>query len=194
MRDVEAAIEMARTERNEQIVLLHGIQNFPTRVEDSHLRFIPVLKAQFGLPVGFLDHVDGGSPMAKFLPALAVAFGADLVEKHITLDREAKGFDYESSLGPPSFGEMVGLIKESEKTFGAAQLPRQQAAESYHRMMRRAVMSGEAIRQGEPLRVEQLAFLRNEKGLAPKDAARLVGRIPRGDIQAWEPLTEDLFE
>lgn len=192
--DVEAAIDVARREGNEQIILLHGIQNFPTRVEDSHLRFIPALKAQFGLPVGFLDHVDGGSPMARLLPALALAFGADLIEKHITLNREAKGFDYESSLGPAAFREMVDLIRESEIAFGKDRLPRQPSAESYHRMMRRAVLSREALCKGEPLRAEQLAFLRNERGLAPKEGARLVGRKPRRDIPAWEPLTEELFE
>jgi N,N'-diacetyllegionaminate synthase len=192
--DVEAAVEAARAEGNDKVILLHGIQNFPTRVEDSHLRFIPVLKARFGLPVGFLDHVDGGSPMARLLPALALAFGADLVEKHITLNREAKGFDYESSLGPVAFGEMVDLIRESEVAFGRSQLPRQQSAESYHRMMRRAVMSRVALQKGEPLRAEQLTFLRNEKGLAPKDTVRLVGKRPRQDIAAWEPLTEELFE
>lgn len=194
LRDVESAIEMAQAEGNEQVILLHGIQNFPTRVEDSHLRFIPALKAEFGLPVGFLDHVDGGSPIAGILPALAVAFGADLIEKHITLDREAKGFDYESSLGPAAFGEMVDLIRESERAFGADKLPRQPSAESYHRMMRRAVMSREAIRKGEPLRAEQLAFLRNERGIPPRDAARLMGKKLRRDIRAWQPLTEDLFE
>jgi N,N'-diacetyllegionaminate synthase len=192
--DVETAIELAQAEGNQQVILLHGIQNFPTRVEDSHLRFIPALKAEFGLPVGFLDHVDGGSPMAGILPALAVAFGADLIEKHITLDREAKGFDYESSLEQTAFREMVDWIRESEKAFGADKLPRQPSAESYHRMMRRAVVSRAAIRKGEPLRAEQLAFLRNEKGIPPGNAARLMGRKPRRDIQAWEPLTEDLFE
>ncbi len=101
--DVEAALEIARTEGNEQVILLHGVQNFPTRVEDSHLRFIATLKATFGHPVGFLDHVDGGSPMARTLPALAVAFGADLIEKHMTLDRGLKGFDYESSFEPSDF-------------------------------------------------------------------------------------------
>ncbi len=192
--DVEAAIDVARRESNEKIILLHGIQNFPTRVEDSHLRFIHALKAKFGLPVGFLDHVDGGSPMAHLLPALALAFGADLIEKHITLNRDAKGFDYESSLGPVQFREMVDLIRESEIAFGKACLPRQKGAESYHRMMRRAVMSRVSIREGEPLRAEQLAFLRNERGLAPKDVAKLVGRKPRRDLPAWHPLTEELFE
>jgi sialic acid synthase SpsE len=191
---VEAAIEVARTEGNGELMLLHGVQNFPTRIEDSHLRFLSTLKSVFGLPVGFLDHVDGGSAMAVTLPALAVAFGADLVEKHVTLDRRAKGFDYESALEKEAFSSMVALIREAEKAFGNAKLPAGASASRYHRLMRRAVLSRVELKKGEPLTREKLAFLRSETGLPPYDAPRLLGRKPRRDIAPWEPLSEDLFE
>ena len=192
--DVERALDVAEKEGNGYVILLHGVQNFPTRVEDSHLRFIRTLKSEFGVPVGFLDHVDGGSPLARVLPTLARAYGADLIEKHITLDRSARGFDYESSLDPEPFSEMVSLIREAERASGEERPPRQESAESYHRMMRRSVLSGEILAQGQPVRAEQLLFVRNEKGLAPKDAGRLVGKRPRREIAAFEPLTEDFFE
>jgi sialic acid synthase SpsE len=194
LQDVSRAIEGAEAEGNEQIMLLHGVQNFPTRVEDSHLRYMGTLKETFGLPVGFLDHVDGGSPMALVLPALALAFGADLIEKHMTLDRAAKGFDYESALEPEVFRQMVEQLRETEKAFGNSVEPQEESAERYHQLMRRAVLSRVPLRKGEPLRPEQLVFLRNEKGLAPKNVAFIVGRKPNQDIEAWQPLTEDLFE
>ena len=194
MGAVESAIAVARTEGNENVMLLHGVQNFPTRASDSHLRFIGTLKQTFGLPVGFLDHVDGGSTMALMLPALAVAFGADLVEKHVTLDRSAKGFDYESALEKDRFAAMVELIREAESAFGAPSLTLTAGAERYHQMMRRAVLSRVELKKGAPVQKEQLAFLRNETGLAPYEAARIVGRKPRRDVPAWQPLTEDLFE
>jgi sialic acid synthase SpsE len=191
---VEAAIEVARTEGNEKLMLLHGVQNFPTRVEDSHLLFLSTLRSLFGLPVGFLDHVDGGSPMAVALPALAVAFGADLVEKHITLDRRAKGFDYESALEKETFASMVELIRQSEKAFGIPQFPSGASASRYHRLMRRAILSRVELKKGEPLTRDKLAFLRCETGLPPYDAPRLLGRKPRRDIAPYEPLSEDQFE
>ena len=191
---IEAAIEVARTEGNEKLMLLHGVQNFPTRIEDSNLRHIATLRSTFGLPVGFLDHVDGGTPMAVALPALAVSFGADLVEKHITLDRTAKGFDYESALEKEAFASMVELIRESEKAFGSTKLPSGASASRYHRLMRRAVLSRVELKKGEPLTRDRIAFLRCETGLPPYDAPRLLGRKPRRDIAPWEPLSEDLFE
>ena len=191
---VESAIAVARTEGNESVMLLHGVQNFPTRAADSHLRFIGTLKQTFGLPVGFLDHVDGGTTTALVLPALAVAFGADFVEKHVTLDRSAKGFDYESALEKDRFRTMVELIREAEAAFGDPALTQGASAERYHRVMRRAVLSASELRAGEPVEKDQLAFLRNETGFAPYEAPRLVGRKPRHDIPAFSPLTEDLFE
>ena len=191
---IEAAIALAREEGNEHLMLLHGIQNFPTKTEESHLLYLRTLKSTFGYPVGFLDHVDGNSHFATVLPALAVAFGADLVEKHMTLDRSAKGFDYESALEEKAFRAMVELIREAEKSFGDTSVPVGARAERYHRTMRRAILSGELLEKGVPIRKEQLAFLRSETGIAPFESGRLVGRRPRRDIAAFEPLTEDLFE
>ncbi|MFQ5790968.1 MAG: N-acetylneuraminate synthase family protein [Acidobacteriota bacterium] len=191
---VEWAIEQVRAEGNDRLVLMHGVQNFPTRVEDSHLRFLSTLKAAFGFPVGFLDHVDGGSATAELLPALAVAFGADLVEKHITLDRRSKGFDYESALEPNRFRKMVELVRDAERASGSPAALRGESAEDYHGSMRRAVVSRESLRPGEPLRPGQVAFLRNERGLSPREVGRIMGRKPRQEIPAWQALTEELFE
>lgn len=191
---VEEAIELVRAEGNESIVLLHGVQNFPTRLEDSHLRYIGFLKDRFHRPVGFLDHVDGGSPMAVVLPALALAFGADLIEKHVTLDRSAKGFDYESALEPGAFEDMVSLLRETESALGSATPPEDESARRYHGLMRRAALSRERLRKGVPLRRDQLAFVRSETGVSPKEASRLLGRKPVKDVPAWVPLTEELFE
>ncbi len=141
-----------------------------------------------------LDHVDGDSPMARLLPSLALAFGADLVEKHITLDRKAKGFDYQSALEPGPFGEMVELLRQSNKAFGSEAAVREAGAERYHRMMRRAVLSRETLPRGVPVEAGQLALLRCDRGIAPKEAPRLVARRPRREIAAWQPLTEELFE
>jgi N,N'-diacetyllegionaminate synthase len=83
--------------------LLHGFQTFPTPVEEIRFRELGVWKERYRVPVGFLDHTDGASGFALVAPALAAAHGADLVEKHFTLDRSQKGYDYQSSLNPEEF-------------------------------------------------------------------------------------------
>ena len=75
-------------DRAADLVLLHGFQAFPTRPGDTHLRTLPLLKQRFAKLMGYADHADGNSPLALLLPAAAVAAGACLIEKHITIDRQ----------------------------------------------------------------------------------------------------------
>jgi sialic acid synthase SpsE len=89
---------------------------------------------------------------------------------------------------------MIDLIRQSEVARGDEEMTLSESAHRYHQLMRRAVVSRETLQRGEPLRAEHLALLRNEKGVAPSEMPRLLGRKPRRDIPAWEPLTEELFE
>ena len=70
------------------------------------------------MPVGLLDATDGGSAFALLAPALAVAQGADFVEKRFTLDRSQKGPDYESALSPEDFYRMAELLRQAERAQG----------------------------------------------------------------------------
>ena len=98
--------------------LLHGFQTFPTPVEEIRFRDLARWKERYRVPVGFLDHTDGGSAFALVAPALAAAWGANLVEKHFTLDRSEKGYDYQSSLNPEDFYRMVELLRQAERAAG----------------------------------------------------------------------------
>jgi len=97
--------------RRDQIVLMHGFQGFPTDEKDSSLARIGHLKAKYGLPVGYADHIDAESDLALRLPEYALFAGATVIEKHITLDRDSKGLDYYSSLLPNEFKRMVHNLK-----------------------------------------------------------------------------------
>ena len=107
------------------VALLHGFQTFPTPVEEIRFRELAAWKERYRVPVGFLDHTDGGSAFALVAPALAVAYGANLVEKHFTLDRSEKGFDYQSSLSPEDFYRMVELLRQAERAAGDGSRRRQ---------------------------------------------------------------------
>jgi N,N'-diacetyllegionaminate synthase len=179
--------------------LLHGYQTFPTPVEEIRYREIPAWKERHHVPVGFLDHTDGGSAFALVAPALAVAWGANLVEKHFTLDRSEKGYDYQSSLNPEDFYRMVELLRQAERAQADGQGPADaEGAKRYHRMMARSVVAGGLIPRGQVLTAEMLAFKRTdvrfEPGLAPREADRLIGRRASRPIQADEIIREELLE
>jgi N,N'-diacetyllegionaminate synthase len=180
------------------IGILHGFQTFPTPIEEIRYRELARAKQAYRVPVGFLDHTDGGSAFALVAPALATAYGADLVEKHFTLDRSEKGYDYQSSLNPEDFYRMVELLRQAERAAGDGPAEPSEGAERYHRMMARNIVAGALIKRGEVVTAEMLAFRRTdprtEAGFAPREADRIIGRRARRPIEAEETLREDMLE
>ncbi len=178
--------------------LLHGFQTFPTPIEEIRFRDLAAMKERHRVPVGFLDHTDGGSAFALVAPALAVSYGADLVEKHFTLDRSQKGFDYQSSLNPEDFYRMVELLRQAERARGDGAAVESDGAKRYHRMMARSIVAGSLIPRGEVLTGDMLAFKRTdvrfEPGFAPREADRVIGRRARRPIQADETIREEMLE
>lgn len=107
---------------NNDILLMYGFQGFPTPVEDTSLRRIRYLKRKYGYPIGFADHISADSDLALRIPEYAFFAGATFIEKHITLDRSAKGLDYYSALEPLEFKEMVNNLKRCEQIFGTGKI------------------------------------------------------------------------
>jgi N,N'-diacetyllegionaminate synthase len=178
--------------------LLHGYQTFPTPIEETRFRDLMVWKERYHVPVGYLDHTDGGSAFALVAPALAAVQGADLVEKHFTLDRSEKGYDYQSSLGPEDFYRMVELLRQAELAVGDGASTGPEGAERYHRMMARSIVAAALIPRGEVLTADMLAYKRigaqAEPGFSPRDKDRVIGRRAGRPIQADEVIREGILE
>jgi N,N'-diacetyllegionaminate synthase len=194
----EAVREALTIAGSAPVVLLHGFQTFPTPVEEIRFRELAAWKERYRVPVGFLDHTDGGSAFALVAPALAVAWGANLVEKHFTLDRSEKGYDYQSSLNPEDFYRMVELLRQAERAVGDSPAGESDGAHRYHRTMARSIVAGALIKRGDVLTREMLAFKRTdvrfEPGYPPRQADRVIGRRATRPIQADETIREDMLE
>jgi N,N'-diacetyllegionaminate synthase len=192
------AVQEALNLASGPVVLLHGFQTFPTPIEEIRFRDLAVWKERYRVPVGFLDHTDGGSAFALLAPALAVAWGADLVEKHFTLDRSEKGYDYQSSLNPEDFYRMVELLRQAEHAAGDGAAGESEAAGRYHRMMARSIVAGTLVPRAQVFTAEMLAFKRIdprlEPGFPPRAADRVIGRRAARPIQADEVIREDMLE
>ncbi len=180
------------------VALLHGFQSFPTPIEEIRYRELAGWKERYHVPVGFLDHTDGGSAFALLAPALAVAHGADLVEKHFTLDRSQKGFDYQSSLSPEDFYRMVELLRQAEHARGDGAPSQSDGASRYHRMMTRSIVAASLIPRSAVLEAGMLAFKRTDvrfpAGFSPRESHRVIGRRAARPIQADETIREEMLE
>lgn len=192
--EVERALGWARAEGNERVILQYGFQAYPTRVEEMHLRYIDTLKRLFDVPVGFGDHTDGASDLALVVPAVAAAMGANVIEKHLTHDRSLKGEDFESALDPDRFATFVRQLREVEKGFGSAGLRPLSADElRYRGVVRKRAVARRAIRRGEPVTADDVAFKRSDAGLYPDEIAFFYGRPAKADLAVDDPVTAEVL-
>lgn len=164
---------LRRKTRNE-IILMPGFQGYPTSVVDCNLSRIRNYVARYKCRVGIADHVDGGSRDAIDVPAYAVCCGASVIEKHLTLDRAAKGYDYYSSVEPPDFARMVAAVRNTEVILGG--MARSENETKYLAAVPRAVLRTDRP-AGSVLTPADVVFRRTsaQDALTP---AELKARLP----------------
>ncbi|MBN2638865.1 MAG: N-acetylneuraminate synthase family protein [Bacteroidales bacterium] len=193
--EIERAINIFKEENNNKIVLLHGFQNYPTELNESNLAFLTSLNKVFGVEVGLADHIDGNDEFAKVIPALALAYGATYVEKHITLDRNDKSEDFESALNPNDFRKMVENIRNAEVAIGSDNISKlSDATLRYRNISRKRVVAVRDLKIGEVLTNDDLCFKRSDIGISPDKVETILGRRITKSVNKDDSLTIDIFE
>lgn len=113
LEEIEKAVKYI--DRNE-VIVMSGFQAEPNLIEDIELHKLSIIKNRLNVKVGYADHIDVNNPLSKSLPAMAVLMGADYIEKHLTIERNALQLeDYISALNPDEFKEMVNIIRDLEE-------------------------------------------------------------------------------
>lgn len=190
--EVERAVSIIKKAGNDDIALIHGFQNYPTKLDDMYLKYIQSLKQIFVAPVGFADHTDGASEMALIVPLLALPFGANLIEKHITHDRSLKGEDFELALDPKDFERFVKNLRDAEKTFGSHSLrPFSEDELNYRQVVRKRAVAAKDVKKGEKITEDNVVFKRSDEGIFPNEIQYLFGRIANKAMKKDEPITWD---
>jgi N-acetylneuraminate synthase len=140
------------------------------------------MRKTFGVPVGLSDHT-----MGAVVPSAAVALGACIIEKHLTLSRAEKGPDSSFSLEPAEFRAMVDAVRVVEKALGGVDYaggPNQ--AES--RAFRRSLFVSRPVRRGETLTADNVRCVRPAAGLHPRYLSAVLGKKAARDIAEGQPL------
>lgn len=184
--EIAAAVEAARSVGNDDIVLLSATVSYPADPAASNLRGLPVLRSAFEVPVGLSDHTLGiGAAVAS------IAFGACVVEKHVTLSRDGGGVDSAFSL---EAAELAALVRETHTAWQALGEPRIGArdVEKEGLRFRRSLFVVEDVRAGDVVTAANVRSVRPAGGLAPDDFARVEGRRFSRDAAKGTPLSWDL--
>jgi sialic acid synthase SpsE len=188
--EIESSLNLFRSNGGGEVTLLHGFQNYPTKLEDTNIRQMQSLHELFGVPVGLADHIDGGDPVAKTVPLLALALGATCLEKHITWDRAEKGEDFEAALNPQDFKEFVSLVRAGEIALGERHWGGlSDAAVRYREVSRKRMVAARAIAAGTVLCREDITFKRADVGISPAQLDAVVGRTLKTDLVENDGIT-----
>lgn len=183
--EITEAVETVQAQ-GAPVIILHCVSGYPTPAGDAHLRTIADLAARFACPVGLSDHSSGIA-----IPVAAVALGATVIEKHLTLSRTEGGVDAAFSLEPAEFRTMAEACRRAWQALGTVTYG-PKPSEGEGRAFRRSLYAVADIPAGAALTAETIRSIRPGRGLPPKYLPDLLvggrarGAIPRGTPLSWE--------
>ncbi|HLG03995.1 MAG TPA: N-acetylneuraminate synthase [Bacteroidia bacterium] len=185
IQEVKDAVEAIRRAGNNDIIILQCNTDYPSRIEDTNIRAMLTMRDELKVRVGYSDHVPN-----NYACYAAVALGAEVIEKHFTLDNNLPGPDHSSSLEPDAFRELITGIRNIEKCLGDG-IKKPSAAEVKNTFgMRRSLVAKTDLKKGTVLKAEHFGFKRPASGLSPKRLAEVLGKELLIDLKKDEPLTE----
>ena len=159
------------------ITVMHCTSAYPCPADSANLRAIWSMGVHLAQPIGFSDHT-----VSTVIPAMAVALGATVIEKHMTLNRGWKGPDHAASLEPHDFAAMVANIREAELAVGAPNgKQRLGIEEAGAKLYRKSLVARMTIKAGEPFTTDNLTAKRPGTGIPAANWARYIGYPARHD-------------
>ena len=189
LEEIEQAVSDVVATGNSDIVLMHCISIYPCPIEKMNLGFIKVLKQTFGFPVGLSDHSE-----SSLAGAMAISMGAEWIEKHFTLDRQAKGFDHAYAMEPENLAQFIQDIRISEEACRRQDVKVQSKEAEVKKVARRSLYAARDIKAGETLKEQDVRIVRPEGPLRPNDYILIVDKTTKRPIRQYEPLSLDMFD
>ncbi|MBI2526476.1 MAG: N-acetylneuraminate synthase [Candidatus Rokubacteria bacterium] len=188
--EVAQAVAALREAGEAPLALLHCLSAYPAPAAEMNLRAMDTLSQRFGCPVGLSDHTSGIE-----IAVAAVARGAAIIEKHLTLDKGLPGPDHRASLDPGEFAALVRATRCVEAALGDGRKRPMPAEADTRRVARKSLVAARAITAGQRLAAADVAIKRPGTGISPADLPRALGRVVRRDVApdeviGWETLGE----
>jgi N,N'-diacetyllegionaminate synthase len=176
--EVEDAVDVLLNNGATEVTLLHCVTEYPAPYDQINLKAMLTLKTAFGLKVGYSDHTAGIE-----IPIAAVALGAEIIEKHFTLDKNLPGPDHNASLNPEEFGQMILGIRNVEAAMGnGIKKPAECELENMF-VARKSIVASTDIIIGEIFSIKNLTIKRPGTGIQPSRLPELVGKAASRDFQ-----------
>ncbi len=193
VEEIELAIKTIKHEGNDEIGLMHCVLSYPTEYEDSNLLMIKYLKDNFNdYDIGFSDHTKPDDKMLVL--TTAYLYGASIIEKHYTLDKNLRGNDHYHAMDPEDikkFKDNINFIKKINGNYN--KIPLNCEKES-RKQARRSIVANIDISIGEIITEDMLSFKRPGTGISPIELDKVIGKTSKINIKEDELIDYSMLK
>ncbi len=188
LEEVSNSVSTIKKEGNNQVIVMHCVSNYPSKMEELNLKAIQTMKDEFNLPVGFSDHTIGSLAVLT-----STIMGANIIEKHFRDTLNTSSADDEHSLIKNELSDLVSSIRRIEKSFGSGKkLPTE--SEKKHMLTNRvSIIAMKKILKGTKITEEMIDIRRPGTGIQPIHWDEIIGKETKEDIDYEEPLTWEMI-
>lgn len=188
-KELDDALEVI-TRYHSDISILHCISQYPTYPDNLNMKSITFLKKHYGqYKIGFSDHTIGIAA-----PVVAVGMGAEIIEKHVTIDRRMKGTDQQGSLGPDGVNRMIRDIRIAEHWLGTEELVVDEGVAAAKVKLERSIASNKPLHAGEVITDADIHLLSPGDGFKWVNKDQLIGKVLKKDVPANEIIYPDFID
>ena len=182
LKEIDLAYKTAKKNGAKEIILLYCVSNYPSKISDFNFNNIKILKERYDCKVGFSDH-----SIDNKVVAAAIAAGAEVIEKHIALEGQKKGFDLAFSLKGKEIKHYVQVIKETSLMMGKKYFFRNKT-ENQSLQFRRSIYAISDIKKGEKFSKKNIKIIRPGFGIQPVYFEKLINKKSPSNIKRETPL------
>ncbi len=172
--EIEAALQVLRRGGAGEVTVLHCNTEYPTPAKDANLKAMLDIRERFGCPVGYSDHTLGIEA-----DIAAVALGAEVIEKHFTLDKNMPGPDHKASLSPSELMEMVCAVRRTERMLGSGHKEVSESERKNIAVARKSIVAARDIAAGEVFTADNLTVKRPGDGISPMRWYEVLGQTAK---------------
>ena len=190
LSDIESALDFISQYTDKEVKVLHCTTNYPCPMDEVNLKAMNTIKDAFQVAVGYSDHTLGIE-----VPIAAVALGAEIIEKHFTLDKTMEGPDHVASLEPDELKEMTRTIRNIERALGSGIKKPNKSEVKIQSIVKRKIVLAKEVEANHILTENDLEYKRCENGIESKYYKNIIGKKVKRKIDADSPLMwEDIVQ
>ena len=187
--EVDEVVNVCKSIGNEKIAILHCVADYPAKPEETNLDAIITMKEKYQFPIGYSDNGE-----STIVDEVAVSLGANIIEKHFTLDKKMNGPDHSFSILPNDMKQLIDKFRLIEKIKGSdKKLPNNSEIKNKI-AIRKSITCSKLIKCGEILSTDNIAIKRPGNGIEPKFWEQVIGKkairaISKDEIIKWDDIS-----